>query len=928
MNASGQAVVPTRDETFNPDKSHPSEQGPDPDDLARSPAAEQVYPSSEDEADDPLAQFRAWRRRVASYALKITTGVLPAQVDDLLRRLRDGDTQSPVTREEVEEVVSALTRTIMGGTAPKKRVESKKKKRTYNSRSNHAARKRTMYARCQDLYRRRPQRLVEWAVSDQPGDVLLDAPDHRPTQEAFETFYTGLWGEACVCNITMPPSVPRHTGQVLKEVTPKDIRQKLRRTKKDSAPGLDGVTKQMVQSMRAYPEVLAKVFNLVMLTGFFPSCWKVHKTSLIPKERGSPLECGNWRPITIGSLLSRIYTGLIEVRLRTVTDIHERQVGFMPLNGCSANLFIFDECIRQAKKNGTVVGSLLDVAKAFDTVPHEAILRALSSQSIDNHTSSIIKDMYSGISTKINGVGSYIPLLRGVKQGDPLSPLLFNMVMDPLIRDLQRKGFRIGGREIGALAFADDIVVLADSIEGAQANVDQVGRYMNKLGMTLNPQKSSSFLITSQRNTWIVRDPGLSVGETMVPGARPSSELKYLGINYTLSKGLESGTLIDKLVRAVSRARGLALKPLQKVNLIVERIIPKFLYGLILSSPKVTRLQVADQQVRSVIKDILHLHPSTTDHVLYARKRDGGMGIPRLAKLVHIASLRSGLALLASGDVAVQAASLAGGLEDRCKKVAKSLRLTWPVTPKDLVRASHLNKIQESKDWENLAYQGHGVRDFRNDPLGNAWLYDPTVLSSSRYTDALRLRTNTFGVNVALRRADKSIPVSCRRCNEKNETLGHVLGECVAGKGMRIQRHDKMAAVIATKCEEKGYAVNREQLFSVREERLKPDLVVTDGERALIVDVTVRFESGDSLARGAAEKIAKYQSLADYFVSQGTARTAQVLPIVVGSRGAIPKDTLKSLKTLGLESKRLGKYLAICAVGSSVEIACMHLDYT
>jgi hypothetical protein len=121
------------------------------------------------------------------------------------------------------------------------------------------------------------------------------------------------------------------------EVTSKDIHQKLR-IKKDSAPGPDGVTKTMVQSMRAYPEVLAKVFNLVMLTGFFPSCWKVHKTSLIPKDRGSPLGVGNWRPITTGSLHSRVYAGLIEIWLRTVTDIHQRQVGFMHINGCSANI--------------------------------------------------------------------------------------------------------------------------------------------------------------------------------------------------------------------------------------------------------------------------------------------------------------------------------------------------------------------------------------------------------------------------------------------------------------------------------------------------------------------------------------------------------------------------------------------------------------
>jgi retron-type reverse transcriptase len=119
-------------------------------------------------------------------------------------------------------------------------------------------------------------------------------------------------------------------------------------------------------------------------------------------------------------------------------------------------MFIFDSCIRQAKKDGTLAGCLLDVAKAFDTVPHEAILRAMSSQGYDGHSIALISDMYTNVHTRIRDTGSNIPLMRGVKQGDLLSPLLFNMVMDRLIRDLQRKGFKLGGHEIGALAFADD----------------------------------------------------------------------------------------------------------------------------------------------------------------------------------------------------------------------------------------------------------------------------------------------------------------------------------------------------------------------------------------------------------------------------------------------------------------------------------------
>jgi hypothetical protein len=65
------------------------------------------------------------------------------------------------------------------------------------------------------------------------------------------------------------------------------------------------------------------------------------------------------------------------------------------------------------------------------------------------------------------------------------------------------------------VAFADDIFWFSDSIEGAQDHVEKVGRYLNKLGMTLNPRKSSSFLNISMRNTWVVSDPGLSIGKTM-----------------------------------------------------------------------------------------------------------------------------------------------------------------------------------------------------------------------------------------------------------------------------------------------------------------------------------------------------------------------------------------------------------------------------
>jgi hypothetical protein len=99
------------------------------------------------------------------------------------------------------------------------------------------------------------------------------------------------------------------------------------------------------------------------------------------------------------------------------------------------------------------------------------------------------------------------------------------------------------------------------------------------------------------------------------------------------------------------------------------------MYGLVLGIRKVIRLKIDDQDIRGAIKYILRLHPSTAHSLIYARKRDRGMGIPRSAKLVHFANLMSRLALLPIGGEAVHATSMTDVLKDHCRKIASAMRL-------------------------------------------------------------------------------------------------------------------------------------------------------------------------------------------------------------------------------------------------------------
>lgn len=124
------------------------------------------------------------------------------------------------------------------------------------------------------------------------------------------------------------------------------------------------------------------------------------------------------------------------------------------------------------------------------------------------------------------------------------------------------------------------------------------------------------------------------------------------------------------------------------------------------------------------------------------------------------------------------------------------------------------------------------------------------------------MRTNTYGTRKALKRAGYAhLDVNCRRCREKTETLGHVLGKCTSGKGTQVSRHNDMVRLLAKELE-RNSTVYEEQTFDLEEGGvLKPDLVITNTRQAYILDVTVHFETVTSLKDASYENSRKYECL-------------------------------------------------------------------
>lgn len=183
----------------------------------------------------------------------------------------------------------------------------------------------------------------------------------------------------------------------------------------------------------------------------------------------------------------------------------------MPYDGVFENNFILQERLDEARTNSQdICVAFLDFANAFGSVPHNALMDAVQGAGVGDHFREIVQELYTDNTTVIvGGEGTTAPVRieSGIRQGCPLSGLLFNLVIDPIVRAIQG-----GSGRHNILAFADDLTPIADDPDALQQRINTIDTQSTQLGLKLKPTKCMTLHLSG--NTPWVPDPPPSSSTT------------------------------------------------------------------------------------------------------------------------------------------------------------------------------------------------------------------------------------------------------------------------------------------------------------------------------------------------------------------------------------------------------------------------------
>ena len=435
---------------------------------------------------------------------------------------------------------------------------------------------------------------------------------------------------------------------------------------RDTSPGEDGIKYSDLLKLDPNCTALAAIFNVCLRYGKVPVGWKRAKVTLIYKK-GDANVAANYRPIALMSTTYKLYTGMLAKRLLSECTseglVSAEQKGFMPESeGCLENVFLLDDAIHEARSDHKdLVVTWLDLTNAFGSVSHKLIERVMAQIGLPREFRDIVSDLYCDAYCSVKssrGLTRPLAIERGVKQGDPLSPVLFNLAIEPLIRHVRGLGLALGFQGyMGAhiiQAYADDIVLFTKKPEDMNMLLKEVCLCLKTLGLECNARKSGTLTL---KGGCLKRGVVYSMGDgnNVLPSLELHDVYTYLGNPCGIGIDQCPMEVIATCMHQLSSVTKSRLLPWQKLDAIKRFISPKMSYLFRASEAEMGSLRELDKMLVDSVRKICKLGRASNHHYFFGTTSSGCLGVTSFTEEYHIQAVAHTFRLLTSGDAALKA---------------------------------------------------------------------------------------------------------------------------------------------------------------------------------------------------------------------------------------------------------------------------------
>lgn len=227
----------------------------------------------------------------------------------------------------------------------------------------------------------------------------------------------------------------------------------------------------------------------------------------IPKDRKKTLsDSSNYRSIAISSIIGKIFDNIILSKHANVLQSSDLQFGFKPKHSTVQCTFVLNEVVEYYNtRHSPVFVTLLDASRAFDRVQYIKLFTLLLDRGMCPTLVKCLIIMYTHQSLYVRWQGSLsdpFACSNGIKQGGVLSPVLFCIYMDELIKRLSsnsRFGCYVGHKYAGCLTYADDVTLLAPTYKGLMEMLKTCEQFSEEFDVLYNSQKSHVILFDPHR---------------------------------------------------------------------------------------------------------------------------------------------------------------------------------------------------------------------------------------------------------------------------------------------------------------------------------------------------------------------------------------------------------------------------------------------